>query len=235
MSIFRIIFDLCFPEKCISCGSEGEIICTSCKTFIETLKTFECPACFKPTNYGEFCGDKCSNGFFFDYLSVGTRYATSPLIKELIKRFKYRNKKGLTLFFGEVLKKRFEEFLLVRPDLKNIIVSPVPMDIKKERERGYNQSELLSKQIAKAFCLRHFCPLSWIQYGGQQAGKSRKERIKSRAFTMEIKKGFKDKIFGKDFLLVDDVAATMSTVNECSRVLRENGAKSIGVIVISRN
>ena len=114
-------------------------------------------------------------------------------------------------------------------------IVPVPLHPKRQKKRGYNQSELLSKQIAKAFCLRHFCPLSWIQYGGQQAGKSRKERIKSRAFTMEIKKGFKDKIFGKDFLLVDDVAATMSTVNECSRVLRENGSKSVGVIVISRN
>lgn len=234
MNIFKLLFDLCFPEKCISCGSEGEIICLKCKSFIETLKNFECPACFKPTNYGEFCGDKCSKGFFFDYLLVSTRYASSPLVKELIKRFKYRNKKGLTLFFGEIMKKRIEEFLLVRPDLKNISLSPVPMDKKKERERGYNQSELLSKCLTKILGCEQICPLRWLKYGGQQAGKSRKERIKSRAFTMEIKKGFEDKIFGKDFLLVDDVAATMSTVNECSRVLRENGAKSIGVIVISR-
>ncbi|MDX9971144.1 MAG: hypothetical protein RBS56_04555 [Candidatus Gracilibacteria bacterium] len=234
MNIFKIIFELCFPEKCISCGSEGEIICDKCKSFIETLKTFECSACFKSTKFGEFCCDKCSKEFFFDYLLVSTRYSRSPLIKELIKRFKYRNKKGLTLFFGEILNKRFEEFLLVRPDLKNIVVSPVPMDRKKEKERGYNQSELLSKNLAKHFRLTHLSPLKWIKYAGQQAGKSRQERIMSRAFSMGVVKGFQDKIFGKDFLLVDDVAATMSTVNECSRVLRENGAKSIGVIVISR-
>ena len=114
----------------------------------------------------------------------------------------------------------------------NIIV-PVPLHRKKKRERGFNQSLLLAKEIGKLYG-------SEISAGNltrnritlPQTELSRAERIKNVKGIFSVND--KSKFRGKNILLIDDVLTTGSTVNECSEVLLEAGAASISVVTVAR-
>lgn len=224
-----------FPEKCISCGNEGEIICKNCAGSIERLNKQECPYCRKENSDGKLCAKLCSGKYYFNYLLVCTRYSEKSIIKALIKKYKYKNKKGLYLFFGQILVRELKNFLLNNPQNRNAIIVPVPISSKKLKIRGYNQCKLIAKFVADEMGMEFLDILTWTNYQGQQAGRKYQERIKSRAGTMEIKKGYIEKIQGKSLIIIDDIASTCSTVNECARVFKKYFVAPIIVFVISRS
>jgi len=112
------------------------------------------------------------------------------------------------------------------------LIMPVPLHKKRLRWRGFNQSELLAKGIKKYFNLdlrldelirtKHKKPQTKL------SGRKRKENVKGCFFW----KG--DWLDGKNIILVDDVITTGSTLNECAKVLKENGAGEVWGLVVAR-
>jgi ComF family protein len=115
----------------------------------------------------------------------------------------------------------------------DLVILPVPIHRKKLRERGFNQSLLLAKRVAREFkCELDFLSLRRVKYTESQTGLKQDERRKNVKGAFHVKN--QDAVKDKGVLLVDDVATTGHTLNECARVLLKAGAKNVRCLVLAR-
>ncbi len=215
MSFFLKIIDVFFPRLCVGCGVEGGYLCKCCRIELEILQKQECPRCRSYSIDGEFC---CENDFYFDQLIVALRYRKNGLLKKLLVLFKYKYAKDLVSFLAGFLIKWLKE---------GWILVPIPLDDRKLKQRGFNQSELLALELGNVWnCLeRQVNPK-------RQAELGRQERLNNLKGLFSLRSGFDLK--GKKIILIDDVATTCTTLNECSKVLKQAGAESICGLVLGR-
>ncbi len=113
------------------------------------------------------------------------------------------------------------------------LIIPVPLHRKRLRERSFNQSLILAREISR----RHSIPINFnvlkrkVHTEPQVSlGKADRGPNVRGAFEVVEKKA----ITGEKILLVDDVYTTGSTVKECARVLRTNGAAEVAVLTLAR-
>ena len=108
------------------------------------------------------------------------------------------------------------------------LVVSIPLHPKREKSRGYNQSELLARVIGKELGLPVVNLLARVKNNSSQTGLNEDERRKNVAGIFRFKTG----INGKKILLVDDVLTTGATMEEGAKVLKEAGAGEIlGAVV----
>ncbi len=147
-----------------------------------------------------------------------------------IHEFKYGGKSFLAKPLGLILSDYARTWLDGR---QNLHIMPVPLHPRRVRERGYNQSLLLAEGIAKSLGAEiDFLSLRRTRYTKPQTELGSEERSRNvrRAFSVHNR----DKVKGKSILLVDDVATTGSTLNECARVLRKAGCREVFCLVLAR-
>jgi len=149
---------------------------------------------------------------------------------EAIHRFKYTKQTSLSRPLSALAKETFCQFW--GPQAVDLLI-PVPLHIKRLRERGFNQAYLLIGRWAKLekipcdpFALLR---TRWTE---PQTSLSRKERKKNMKHAFALRHS--EKIGGQKILLVDDVYTTGSTANECARVLMEAGAEFVDVLTLAR-
>ncbi|MCK9274718.1 MAG: ComF family protein [Syntrophales bacterium] len=112
-------------------------------------------------------------------------------------------------------------------------VIPVPLHRKRLRERGFNQSVILAKQVAKKLSLQLDIGTLVKKIDSRpQVGLGRKHRKRNIKGVFAVVSD--KKIDGKRLLLVDDVFTTGSTVGECSRLLIRHGAEEVAVLTLAR-
>jgi ComF family protein len=116
------------------------------------------------------------------------------------------------------------------------LVIPVPLHKSKERQRGFNQAELIARAL-----LKHLPSAGWqlntmvlrrCRETISQTGLTRLQRSLNVRGAFELR--LPDEITGRDILLVDDVFTTGTTVSECARVLRRGGAARVWVATVAR-
>lgn len=232
------ILDLLFPIECVSCKKEGDFLCTNC---LEKLKYNEikfCLNCGQWTSGGEFC-DICRPAFELDGILIAGNYG-DKILAELIKLYKYRLiadiHKNLSLFLANYIKIYCSEHkIFSKKRLYNTIIIPVPLHKKRKNWRGFNQSDLLAKDLSVALNAPYDnSSLIRINYRKPQTKFKKSRRIAN------IKGCFKwsaknSNLTGKNIILIDDVTTTGSTLNECAKILKQNGAKSVWGVVIAKN
>ena len=116
------------------------------------------------------------------------------------------------------------------------IIIPVPISKKRYKERGYNQSSIIARNIAKRFDLKYIedvliknkdnIPQSLLKK------EDREDNVK-KIYTLNPKRI--DSIKNKKILIVDDIFTTGNTVNECAKVLRKINIKQVGVLTIAKD
>ena len=226
------ILDLVFPKICIGCMKEGDFLCQSCFKKILAKKNKQyCPNCRRPNVIGAFCGDCCSCGFYFDQLLSYGVYK-NDLLKNLIIKFKYKFIKELSELLSFLLFKTLTHYKI---DFQKMLIVPVPLHKKRLNYRGYNQAGVLAISLMNflpdlqiAYCLER------VSFETQQAKLNKIERKENITNTIAVKKEFFDQLNGRSIILIDDVATTCNTLNECSRVLKKAGAKNVCGLVLAR-
>lgn len=114
------------------------------------------------------------------------------------------------------------------------IIIPVPISKKRFKKRGYNQSFLIAKEIAKNFTIKlEEDVLIKTQNNIAQSTLNKKEREQN------VKNAYKiinmEKIKNKNILLIDDIFTTGATVNECSKILKLGQAKKVDILTIAKD
>jgi len=226
MDLFRDFANLVYPNTCLGCGSVlvlGENhLCTSCLTNLP-FAGFEQNPSQHPTAI-KFYG-KIPPADIFCLL----KYKRGNLSQKLIHQFKYNRKKELGLIFSELQVKRFKSN---GNTIDWDFIIPIPLHPLKLKTRGFNQSEVYAKHLAEKLNIQlRNDVLIRSKPNKVQAllnRNNRYENVKSIYSSTQ-----KVDIRGKSVLLVDDVITTGATLEVCTHLLLEGGAKKVAIASIA--
>jgi predicted amidophosphoribosyltransferase len=146
----KFFLDLIFPRYCLGCQKElslkqTSLICEVCFDKIVLNRGVQCHICGLRNNRGT-CR-KCLPKTRLKGLYAAGFYQ-DPILKEMIHHFKYKSIESLKKLLAELIIAYITKELLT-DKLKNSILVPIPLTLKRKINRGFNQSELLAKEIGK--------------------------------------------------------------------------------------
>ena len=207
MKILDYLLDLLYPRRCFLCG--------------RILRDFE-KSCCKP----------CADGL--DKLRAGegrrdinhVRLCVAPFIykdsvRESLHRYKFRSAAAYAGVYAEFIAKSIDENRIFCD-----IISWVPLSKRRLRERGYDQAELIARELAKILGLECLPLLEKQRHNKAQSGLSGREARKANA-AGAYRCIAPEKLKDKTLLLVDDIVTTGATLSECAAVLNRTGCKEI--------
>jgi len=228
LPIWQKLLNLIFPARCIVCGQSSEhYICRDCFGKIKEKTQQVCPICRQPSALGAV-HPQCRSKTALDGVLVAAE-GEQELLRKIIHRFKYRYLRDLENTLGNFLARAMIRNL---DNLKDqIVLVPVPLHPRRQRERGFNQAQRFCEYLAKNLELIVSPILRRDRYTSTQTRLSRSERLENLlgAFTATVGVD-PDKIY----VLVDDVYTTGATLEECAKALRAGGAKKVWGLVVSR-
>lgn len=222
--------DLFFPPKpfCPLCGGAGGPggFCDACRSFLEkaSLQPF-CPVCgrFFAAEKSGFSGGPCRD-CRLGARSFGAVRAAGPYegaLKEAVLKFKYGGERHLAAGLAGLMARAARGLPLENIDR----VVPVPMAAGRLRQRGYNQAELLAREVAGLLGLAvDGRALVKVRETPAQAGLNREERLANLAGAFWAREG---RVRGRGILLVDDVVTTGSTMTAAAGALAGAGAAGV--------
>ncbi|MEK7148360.1 MAG: ComF family protein [Patescibacteria group bacterium] len=214
LSTFTRLVDALFPRVCEGCGKSGVILCENCAGNIPRAQKSE---------YSFITS-------IFDY--------RNPIIRGVVWKFKYKNARVVAKCFGEKL---YEEILGDLGDRLHIsqeetfLLVPIPLHKKRLSERGYNQSELLAREIIKYDTgkILQLAPKAIIRKE-KTLPQAKKEK---RAARFENLRGafvaIPELVRGKHIVLIDDVTTTGATLTEARKALLKAGAKTVRAYAVA--
>jgi ComF family protein len=224
----NLILDAVFPHKCV-CGKFGYSLCDSCVQKIKINKVELCPVCKKISKNSKTCNSCRNNSGLTGVMILASH---EGVIKDAIWNLKYNFIRDLALPLTGLLHKRFGAFLKE----KRFVLTAVPISKKRLKWRGYNQADLMAKELARSCGLKYLNILSKSDDVIPQVGLSKKERIQNIGNKISLLSDINaNEIANKRILIVDDVYTTGSTLEECAKVLRKAGFKEVWGIVLSRD
>lgn len=227
--------DLIFPVRCLKCSKFGQYICKKCLRTIPVKKSFECIGCKKPTPFGRTCY-VCAKTNRIDQLLIVADYK-NPLVEDSLKAFKYRFISDMSQPLLVLLKGYLKWLTLVKKFNvfeSNPLLIPVPLHKWRLNWRGFNQAEILAKDLSDTFQMELVCDgIRRISHTTPQADIKEKEK-RLRNLNGVFRVACKDKLIGREVLLIDDVCTTGATLNECAQILKESGATKVMALVIAR-
>ena len=215
--MFEQILNLIYPPKCGICGKlNQEYLCKKCQKMLENEAIWEIK-----TNQNPYI-------YFEELISI---FPYENIIREQIIDYKFNEKSYLYKTFTNFLIKNEKVFEKIK-SYDTII--PVPISKKRKKERGYNQSLLIAREISRKanIGLETKC-LYKIKNTIEQSKLNKEEREKNAQNVYELNTGHI--IENKEVLLLDDIYTTGNTVNACCEVLKKANPKKIGVLVLAKD
>lgn len=218
MKMIDAILDLLFPPRCAYCDDVlpwgQRYICKKCRPKLVYIKEPYCLKCGKElSGEEEYCRDCRSRNHLFIQGSAVFDYGS---ISDSIFRFKNKGRAEYAAFYARELYRTKKDWLTaIHPDA----LVPVPIHPSKLRKRGYNQSELISKELSK---------LSGIPTNTTLIRRAKKtiplKDLSLKARQNNLKKAFKvgvNDVKLKTIVIIDDIYTTGSTIDEISRAVLE--------------
>jgi len=218
-TFWQLLLNLFFPLQCVICGR-----------------------LLPADNTDRVCED-CSGRIIYLSRSIDIRLSLEKIwsagvydgvLKELIHQFKYREKKYLAAPLGKLLADFAEKHL---KEEKFDYVVPIPLYKARQKKRGYNQAELLARVLGEAIdkpVLTHL--VERRKRTRPQFGLNKDERFENLSAAFEISESGKEivpTITGKTVLLIDDLATTGATLDECAKALKTVGVSEVYGLVLA--
>ncbi|MFM2344386.1 MAG: hypothetical protein RLZZ210_996 [Pseudomonadota bacterium] len=242
--------NLLFPQACHACNNIcHNYLCTDCVQLLNFYTRENiCPICANPfellreiDKYSSFnCNFCLDNDFSFIHTFV--LFEHSLELKTLIYAIKNGNI-PLLKYLAKELAIKYKSNILNTHNDRNTnntfpdLIIPVPISKNKLYKRGYNQSLIIAKILSKGLDIPYANNILYIN--NTQKKHTRSQHLLSsnnRAIGLDyaINLAMKYRIDGLNVLLVDDVITTCATVAEISRILLDNGAKSVANAVLAK-
>jgi len=268
--IFKRILEIIFPNHCLACnktiGADG-LFCNDDWQKLQFITNPKCQICSQPFTSANEAHSACltdSNSLLCAKCSaVRPSYDSSiiifhynDLLKKIIGDMKYRDTTSISKKFGKILWTK----ILAENEKYDLIIA-VPLHKKRLRERKFNQSILLAREIlrnahAQNFKIRNYKNNAWqsffnktcnlksprffpdillrTKYTQAQVKLNRQKREENLRGIFAVNKKYRDVINGRSILLIDDVITTGATLENCALTLKKAGAKKITIVTIAR-
>lgn len=229
--IYQAALDILFPRRCPVCGEivkpAGRLICPSCLLRLSPVRPPVCKRCGKeiPDAVMEYCRDCMVHSHSFEYGIALLHYDETS--RRIMAQIKYNNKREYLDFFGKAIADVYKK--AIRRMGVDVIV-PVPIHKSRRRKRGFNQAELLARVLGEELQLAVRTDiLVRDRQTRPQKELSAADRLRnlSGAFCVSQMPADVQRI-----LLVDDIYTTGSTIEACTRSLKEAGAQKVFFAVI---
>jgi ComF family protein len=227
---FNFIGDIFFPPACVACADSipGGAICAPCRKSIDGFDTLFCGTCAaRLPDQKKVCHKDAPY-----LLGAAAAYDDEPL-RALIHALKFQGVESAAEPLAEILA---EYVLRLGLDLTEYIVTPIPLSAKRARARGFNQSALIARPLAKALGIpfeEHL--LLRIQHRKPQSDTEdifeRRENIKG---CFALAPGADAVVQNKKIVLVDDVTTSGTTFTEAARILKSGGVKKIVALAVAK-
>lgn len=216
MNFLDCVLNLIFPPVCGIClKTSKRYICEDCMELIK----------FKSLNKIDVYNDKNFKKHLYILKYEG-------IIRQRILDYKFKEKSYLHRSFSEMILNSKKNIEFIK---EYDVLIPVPIHKDRMKIREYNQSELIAKDLVhgiKDIKLENSVIIKNKNIVAQSS-LNRKQRENNIKDVYQIKNI--EKIINKKVLLLDDIYTTGSTVNECSKVLKEAGCKEVGIITIAKD
>jgi len=229
------VFQFFLPPQCPCCerfseeGKQG--FCSNCLSQIRWIEPPFCSICGIPFISREVethpCGACVTHRKYFTIARALGAFEGS--LQEAIHRWKYEGKTYLTPFFADWMAEGLNRHW--EPGSLDLLI-PVPLHTRRLRERGFNQSLLLVRELSRRTGIPYRKSILQKKKSTiPQVNLSGVEREKELRGTFHVIG--KEELSGLSVLLIDDVYTTGATVNECSKVLLRGGAKRVDVLTLA--
>ena len=223
------ILNFIYPPTCGICGKLcNDFLCKKCEKILENEAIFGVDKYKKRKKENEENKEIENKKYFNEHLYI---FLYQGIIRRIILKYKFQEEAFIYKTFVNFLLKNENFFEIIE---KYDTIMAVPISRKRLKERGYNQSELIAKEIARKIGLELETEcLFKTKNIIEQSKLNKEERFKNIQGVYKIIN--KEKLYNKKILLVDDIYTTGSTVNECAKVLNGAKPKEIGVFTIAKD
>jgi ComF family protein len=223
MRLLEIFLDYLYPKYCLLCLKEGKYICNECKSKLSFIDYPCCPVCkgvLRSKNY--FIHMVCKKHSSLDGLFSLLRYDEKT--KLILSEAKFKFAKEILKEIGIMLKPLYSSL-----PFKVDYLVPVPLNIERLNYRGFNQSEIIAKELNwkyKNILIR-------TKITKPQAKSNRAERLNNLRDAFMVDNKYK--LENKTIVLVDDVYTTGATLMECAKTLKLHKAKKVYALVWAKD
>jgi ComF family protein len=200
--------EVIFPKSCIGCEASGTLLCADCKNTISPAPDIEI------------------NSF--------AACAYKGLIQKMFVAVKLGKESRYASVLGNLLIEAINRNDLLVKIIDHSEITFIPMHWIKQNIRGFNQSGLLAKQIAKHFGKEPVKLLERPKFGLRQSSLDKNQRLENskNLFRLSPKS---TSVLGKDLVLVDDIRTTGATLEAAGKVLLAAGANSVFNMVVAQD
>jgi ComF family protein len=219
------ILNLLFPQSCVLCGNQvferqWSAACPECWLKLEPLPRPFCAQCGMPAPAIETRCGPCRRGDHAFDLARSLFLFNDPM-RGIIHHLKYSARVSLAKPLGGPLRA-----CLAGEGFEAKLVIPVPLHRSRVRQRGFNQAELLARQLGLPVNQRI---LRRRKNTPSQTGLSRSQRVLNLSAAFEVRS-----VPPQTVLVVDDVYTTGSTLHEIAKTLKRAGAQRVEVLTVAR-
>lgn len=209
------------PFYCLSCEQIGHILCEVCIDNVLEHAPSRCYRCHKVTSQSAVCTD-CRHVTRLKHVWVVAYY--EGLAKDIVELLKFER----AMFASRDIAQAMADKLPMLSE--QTIICHVPTAFSRQRVRGYDQSRLIARHLAKQLGLPCRSLLSRSN-NSRQVGSSRGQRFLRAAEAFCLKN---IDVNSKHILIVDDVTTTGATIETIAKLLKKAGAKSVDAIVFAQ-
>ena len=233
ISNFKIFTDkimaFLFPNTCPFCGKVSETgICDACRKKLPFVREPYCMYCGKPIrrDEDEYCYDCGRRSHYYESGRAVWQHAS--MVRPAIYQFKYHNRRIYSRAFAREMVKAYG--MAIRKWQIAIII-PIPLSKSRRRKRGYNQAELLAKEIGRIMEIpvdteslirnKNTIPQKVMDARGRR-------KNLQHAFVWDG-----PRLRGGNVLLIDDIYTTGSTIDVAAKTVKLAGAEKVHFLTVS--
>lgn len=220
------VIDFFFPRRCVGCGKVGDFLCTRCSQKLPWLLPPLCQKCGKPESSGLLCAT-CW-GWHSQITGIRSPFRFEGIIRQAVHELKYNNLRAISGYLAILM----ASYLRDNPMQGEVLV-PVPLHQRRLRQRGYNQSTILARELGRLISLPVVDDsLHRLKGSSPQA---RAETVEDRL--KNVKGAFScwdSKLRKRHIILVDDVCTSGATLEACATAVKATGALSVWGLTLAR-
>ncbi len=223
--LYRVLLDLVLPPRCVVCGQVETWLCSTCAQKIPLADRPVCPRCGAAWDGPGECV-RCRTTPLH-LASIRSAFVHEEAVRDAIHALKYRGGRDVARPLAGRMAEAWEAHQLTAD-----LLVPVPLHVDREAQRGYNQSQLLARELAVLVGL----PLAELLLFRIRATASQ-ARLGPRERWSNVKDAFActnaiDPA-GLRITLVDDVATTGATLDACAVALLARGARTVSAFTLA--
>ncbi len=222
---WRRTLDLVFPPRCVGCRSFGSFLCSRCLATMPRAQPPRCPVCWMP-GAGGICR-RC-RGRPFAFKAARCPFVYDGAAREAIHALKYQGVSAVAGVMAPAMAECLEEWA---PPAAALV--PVPLTGARRRSRGYNQSEVLARELSRLSGLPLATGVLVRRRGAPPQARATDEAARRANVADAFAVRRRDSLAGP-LILVDDVMTSGATLDSCARVLRAAGHGPVYALTFAR-